>query len=185
LARSIDIAAPIEIAWEILCDVDSAPQIFPVITEMERLENSPPGFVVGTKWKETRCYKGKRPLQRIMTITSVQQDLDQYSVSVQIAYPDGHGKIADMHNTATMTMERMDDAECVLVQSMAFVGFGPCADRLIGRFFLNYVGREMDKEMAQLASAIVQRYHRKVDDHWRQMTGRGNRADGLVRSRSL
>jgi len=189
LARSVDIAAPVEIAWETLCDLDSAPRIFPVITEMERVPDSPPGFCVGTKWRETRCYPGKRPLKRIMTITSVNQlhDWDEEcSASVQIAYPDRHGKIADMHNTATITFKRIDDTHCVLVQSMAFVGFGPCAECFIGQCFLNYVGREMNKEMEQFASVVVQRYHQEVDSRWRQMTdGRTTKVEGLVRSKSL
>jgi hypothetical protein len=167
LARSIDIAAPAEISWDVLCDIDSAPEIYyPVVTHFERIQGTPAGFKVGTSWKETRSYGGRRPIVQLLTVVNIQEEQDgsRRAATVQINFYNARGQFAaDMHHTATLTVQRIDDTHCVVVQSMAFVGFGTCWERMVGQCFLKWVGGEMDKQMQQLAGEVDRRYQHQQE----------------------
>lgn len=68
------VAAPPAMVWEILTDLDAAPETIRGIERVERLEG--PAFGVGTKWRETRTIMGKEATEDLW-ITEV-RDGERY-----------------------------------------------------------------------------------------------------------
>ncbi len=55
---SVDIEASVETVWSIITDLDGASGVMSGILKVERL-GGPPGYEVGTRWRETRKMFGK------------------------------------------------------------------------------------------------------------------------------
>ncbi|WP_084124900.1 SRPBCC family protein [Demequina sp. NBRC 110054] len=66
---SVDIKAPVATVWEILTDLDGAPDVMTGILAIERL-GGPDGYEVGTRWRETRKMFGKEATED-MEVASV------------------------------------------------------------------------------------------------------------------
>ncbi|MFT3662886.1 MAG: SRPBCC family protein [Gordonia sp. (in: high G+C Gram-positive bacteria)] len=47
-----EIAAPVEVIWSVLTDLDAAPTTLTGVTAVERVSGD--GYGVGTRWRETR-----------------------------------------------------------------------------------------------------------------------------------
>lgn len=65
---SRQVAAPRQQVWDVITDLDRAPQVMPAIQKVERLEGD--GFDVGTRWRETRRMFG-RDATETMQVTAV------------------------------------------------------------------------------------------------------------------
>lgn len=62
------IAAPRDVVWATITDLDRAPQVMPAIQRIERLQGD--GFEVGTRWRETRKVFGREATET-MEVTAV------------------------------------------------------------------------------------------------------------------
>lgn len=61
---SRDVAAPADHVWEVMTDLERAPQVISAIAEVERLDDGD-GFGVGTRWRETRDMFGRRATEEL------------------------------------------------------------------------------------------------------------------------
>lgn len=65
---SVDIAAPVDVVWGIITDLDGAPEVMSGILAIERL-GGPDGYAVGTRWRETRKMFGKEATEEMEVAT--------------------------------------------------------------------------------------------------------------------
>jgi len=157
-AVSVEIAAPSEIVWETIADLDANVETLSVVKSFDRISGEK--FAVGTKWREERNYSGgKKSLEQIRTISNITHD--PRSFSVNIGYPDSKNKLEDIANTSTLTVQPIDDTRCALVVSLAFMSGAGMWEVLCRDCLMRYVERAVTEELEDYARAALKREEAK------------------------
>ncbi|MFN3866381.1 MAG: SRPBCC family protein [Demequina sp.] len=65
-----DINADARVVWNIITDLDGAPEVLSGVTKVERLEGEGEGYGVGVKWRETRRMFGKAATEVMWVIAA-------------------------------------------------------------------------------------------------------------------
>ncbi len=68
MSVSRHVAAPRERVWQVITDIDGAPEVVEAIQSVERVEGE--GFAVGTRWRETRRVFGRAATEE-MVVTAL------------------------------------------------------------------------------------------------------------------
>ncbi len=68
MSTTVDIAAPVEVVWDIITDLDGSQDVISGILGIERL-GGPDGYAVGTRWRETRKMFGKEATEDMEVAT--------------------------------------------------------------------------------------------------------------------
>ena len=66
VTRTVD--APRKVVWDVITDLDHAPQVMEAISRVERVRGD--GFDVGTRWRETRTMFGREATEE-MEVTAI------------------------------------------------------------------------------------------------------------------
>lgn len=138
-----EIAAPPDRVWQLLTDLDGAPQVVSGIEAIERLDGGG-DFRVGTKWRETRTMFGRQATEE-MEVTALAGGRS-YTVEA-----DGHGA----HYTSTVTVEPAAAGSRVV---MTFAGEpqGTVAKIMaatIGRLFAGATRKALKQDLDDIARA--------------------------------
>lgn len=146
MVREVD--APVERVWEVMTDLEAAPQVLRGVTSIQRLDDGT-AFGVGTRWRETRTMGGR----------SATEDLEVSDVVPGRAYT----VTADSHGTAytsTLAVEPVDEHRSRL--SMTFDArsrtlMSRILSATIGRLFTGATRRALQADLDDLAAAARQR----------------------------
>ena len=145
-----DIAAPPEVVWRVLTELDRAPERLRSIRRVERLAG--PDYGVGTSWRETRRMFGQEASEE-MTVTKL---VPGVSTTVE-ARSAGTHYVSSFHVAAgprggsTLTFEfsgRPDGPQSITNQVMLRVmgGVGMVATRKVMRDDLDDLARAAESE---------------------------------------
>ncbi len=120
-----DVAAPADVVWAIITDLDRSPEIITGIDGVERLDTGS-GFDVGTRWRETRTMFGREATEE-MEVTALDPGRS-YTVEA-----DGH----NVHYVSTLSLEPTEGGTRITMS------FTAQPDGLISKVLANTVGRLM------------------------------------------
>ena len=142
ISQAVD--APAAVVWSLITDIENSPEIISGIDSVERLDEGA-GFVVGTRWRETRTMFGKSASEE-MTVTSVEPGRS-YTTEAQ------HGKA---HYTSALTVEPRGESACVL--SMHFDAevsglLNKTLGAVVGKIFEGSTRKLMQQDLADIAAA--------------------------------
>jgi hypothetical protein len=172
----IDVAAPADILWEVVTDIDHLPDIVDIVVGVERLppikaadkkkisnENNPNAsnsIQVGTRWRETRLFGRRRKkvdlIKTIIEIISDHNDLEcSKSMSVNVTFP----QAKDIINTSSLIVTPMDSKHCVLIGSLSFMTGAPLFNAccLNSQRIKQHATRKFTKELQEYARAAEMR----------------------------
>lgn len=141
---SQDVAAPAALVWGLITDIEHSPDVISGIDSVERLDDNE-GFVVGTRWRETRTMFGKSATEE-MTVTAIVPG-HSYTTEAQ------HGKA---HYTSSLRVDPNGDDACVL--SMHFDAevtglLNKTLGAVVGRIFEGSTRKLMQQDLADIAAA--------------------------------
>jgi len=176
-AVSLEIATDAETVWEVVSDLDAIAQVVSQVQSFERIDGGGETFAVGTKWREMRSLNGgKNTFEQIKTIIGLNTHYPYYSMSLNISYPNkSSGKMEDVTNTSTLTVQAIDDNLCVLVCSLSF-GTG---DRgfyfLCGRCIMKAAEKYVMEELQDYAKEALKRdaKNKKEKIHEQTLSSKG------------
>ena len=140
---SQSIGAPSERVWEIICDLDGAPQRLSRIVAIEHL--SGPKFGVGTRWRETRIMFGREATEELAVA----------SIDPGRAYT----AVAESHRTKYHSELRIESrAEEASVLTMTFSAEAQSLGTkvmaaTIGRLFRRATKKALAQDLAEIAAA--------------------------------
>jgi hypothetical protein len=172
-----DIKAPAAVAWECIADLEAAPRIIGMVVSMERCSTHEKSkendcekkFAVGTRWKETRVYRGKElQQQKVITTLSECRDPASYSVCIAVTFPTG--MLVSVANTCTLTVTSLSETTSQLMGTFAirygictklflFLICGPCRTRdakLAFQTEMDEYGAEAEKRYQATLTSKVQ-----------------------------
>jgi carbon monoxide dehydrogenase subunit G len=143
-----DVAAPADVVWELITDIEHCPQFISGIQSVQRLDDGE-GFGAGTRWRETRVMFGKSASEE-MTVTEVEPGRS-YTTQAQ------HGKAA---YTSVMSVEPNGDDACVL--SMHFDAevsgvLNKTLGAVVGKLMEGSTRKLMQQDLADIAEAAEAR----------------------------
>jgi carbon monoxide dehydrogenase subunit G len=135
-----DVAAPAAVVWSLITDIEHSPGVISGIDSVQRLDDNE-GFVVGTRWRETRT---------MFTVTAVDPGRS-YTTQAQ------HGKA---RYTSRLRVEPKGEDRCTL--SMHFDAevtgvLNKTLGAVIGRIFEGSTRKLMQRDLADIAAAAAQR----------------------------
>eukprot|EP00977_Amphora_coffeiformis_P001642 scaffold310_cov168-Amphora_coffeaeformis.AAC.37 len=149
-AVSVNVAAPPQVLWEVLLDMEHHVDFIQGVHSMERIGKREVPLCVGSVWHETRKIKGKgikkKTITQRKTIISLDNDDEHFpkSLGFSMATVETHPKKPnkDYSNTYTFTVysstdnnvEAGDLPSSTLIMSIAF-----CARRSLVMFLLRTV----------------------------------------------
>ena len=141
---SQDVAAPAALVWGLITDIEHSPDVISGIDSVQRLDDHA-GFVVGTRWRETRTMFGKSASEE-MTVTAIEPGRS-YTTEAQ------HGKA---HYTSSLRVEPKGEDACVL--SMHFEAqvtglLNKTLGAVVGRIFEGSTRKLMQQDLADIAAA--------------------------------
>lgn len=143
-----DVAAPADVVWELITDIENCPQFISGIQSVQRLDDAE-GFGVGTRWREIRAMFGKSASEE-MTVTEVDPGRS-YTAQAQ------HGKA---HYTSVMSVEPSGDSGCVLSMHFDAEATGVLNKTLgavVGKLMEGSTRKLMQQDLADIAEAAEQR----------------------------
>lgn len=188
-SMTIRVAAPSEVVWDMVTDLDAFPDILDSVKRFERIEDGDGDgrrggcALVGTKFRETRIFHRKEYTMK-RTVTRVTEN--PQSVSFNSDYFENGEKhsitgLHDLCNTNTWTVLPVDDKSCELVGSFAiesnnsFVRIKFCLIRPC----IRYETRKLQvKELENFASAAARRAAMHRND-------RGNLVERVIKHASV
>jgi carbon monoxide dehydrogenase subunit G len=143
-----DVAAPADVVWELITDIEHCPQFISGIQSVQRLDDGE-GFGAGTRWRETRVMFGKSASEE-MTVTEVEPGRS-YTTQAQ------HGKAT---YTSVMSVEPNGDDACVL--SMHFDAevsgvLNKTLGAVVGKLMEGSTRKLMQQDLADIAEAAEAR----------------------------
>ncbi len=124
IVLSRDVGAASERVWNVMTDLERAPEVLSAVDRIERMDDHA-DFGVGTRWRETRTLFGKQATEEL-EVTSVQQGRS-YTVEA-----DSRGA----HYRSTMRVEPLGPD-----RSRLHLTFGAEPGSLLGRIFSAAIGR--------------------------------------------
>ena len=141
---SQDVAAPADAVWTLITDIENSPAVITGIDSVQRLDDNE-GFVVGTRWRETRTMFGKSASEE-MTVTEIEPGRS-YTTGAQ------HGKA---HYTSSLRVEPTGEDACVL--SMHFDAevegmLNKTLGAVMGKIFEGSTRKLMQQDLADIAEA--------------------------------
>jgi carbon monoxide dehydrogenase subunit G len=145
---SHDVHAPAEVVWQVITDIEHAPEFISGIESVERLDDGT-GFGVGTRWRETRTMFGRTATED-MTVTAVEPGRS-YTTEAH------HGKA---HYTSGLRVEPKGDADSVV--SMHFDAevsglLNKTLGAVVGKLFEGSTRKAMQQDLADIAAAAENR----------------------------
>lgn len=146
VAREID--APAQRVWDVITDLDGAPEVLSGVERVERLDGAD-GFDVGTRWRETRTMFGRQTSED-MAITAIEP-------------PRRYTVVADSSGTtytSTFEVAPLEDHRCRLTMGFGARSAG-LAGRLlaatVGRLFLGATRKALERDLDDIAAAAEAR----------------------------
>ena len=144
---SREVAAPAAHVWQILTDVESAPQVVSAISDVERVDGGGE-FGVGTAWRETREAFGRQATEELR-VTAVDPG------RAYVVEADGRG--ARYRSTVAVEPVNADHSRL----SMTFGGEARGAmsrafDATFGRLFAGATRRALEQDLRDIAFAAEQ-----------------------------
>lgn len=121
-----EIGAPASRVWELITDIENSAQVLTGIEQVERLDGHD-GFVVGTRWRETRTMFGRQATEEMEVSALVPER--GYTTLAE------HGSSRYVSN---LEVEALDDGRSRL--TMSFEG---TSTSTVGRIMTATVGRLM------------------------------------------
>ena len=150
---SVEINAPSETVWKVITDLQAAPSILSAVKDYEHISGEE--FALGTKWRETRIYKGEELVLR-KAITSITEN--PRSVGICVDFSDHGGSFQDFTNTSTLTVQPLGNSSCVLVGTFAVAPAGFCNGIWVcicGAFMKRSARRSYVIELEEYAAAAM------------------------------
>lgn len=140
-----DVAAPAEAVWAIITDIENAPHTISGITSVERLDEAD-GFVVGTRWRETREMFGRAATEEL-TVTRI-EDGRSYTTAAD------HDKV---HYESTLRVEPTGaDTSRLTMHFDAQSGglLNKTLGAVIGAIMVRSTRKLMQQDLADIAAAV-------------------------------
>lgn len=139
-----DIDAPAQRVWELITDIEHAPETLSGVEQVERLDDGG-GFGVGTRWRETRTMFGKQATEE-MEVTTVEPER-AYTTVAQ------HG---NTRYVSSLRVEPLGEGRCQL--SMTFEGtssstVGRLLTATVGRLFAGSTRKMVEQDLHDIAVA--------------------------------
>jgi hypothetical protein len=162
-SATVDVAAPAEFVWEVIADLEAAPEILSQVSSVKRKSGG--NFEVGTRWREERtCYDGESSPQH-KTITAITNPKSfPRSVCINVSYHETDSYKDDI-NTSTLMVDSIDERNARLIGTLAFqtMSFqGRIRMFLCKRCFMSMVHTYFQKEMEDYAAAAERRYQERM-----------------------
>lgn len=137
------IAAPADIVWALMTDLESFPDTVGGIESVERLDDGS-GFEVGTKWREIRTLFGRTATED-MWVTDVEPGRS-YVVE------------ARSHGAVYRTSQRIEPVGNASLLTMTFSGmptggFSRIMAATVGRLFVGATKKAFARDLADIAAA--------------------------------
>ncbi len=138
-----EINAPPDRVWDVLTDLERAPEVISGIQKIERLEGGGE-LRVGTRWRETRTMFGREATEE-MEVTGLDEGRS-YTVEA-----DGQGA----HYTSTLTVEpAAAGSRVVMTFEAAPQGtFAKIMAATVGRLFMGATRKALAKDLDDIARA--------------------------------
>lgn len=143
VAREVD--APAQRVWDVITDLDAAPDVLSGVERVERLDGGH-GFDVGTRWRETRTMFGKQASEE-MAVTAIEP-------------PRRYTVVADSGGTAytsTFAVAPLGDHRCRLTMGFSAQSTGVVGRVLaatVGRLFLGSTRKALERDLDDIAAAV-------------------------------
>lgn len=138
-----------EAVWAVMIDVDASPRVISAIADLERLDGGD-GFVVGTRWRETRTMFGKQASE-VLEVTAIDEQARTYRVE---ADNDGTHYVSDMG-------VRADGSGSLLTMTFgaeqAGGGLRKLVERTVSRAFEGATRKALQKDLADIAAEAENR----------------------------
>lgn len=142
VTREID--APPSRVWEVITDLEHSAQVVSGIEQVERLDDHD-GFVVGTRWRETRTMFGKQATEE-MEVTAIvpersyttlaEHGSNRYVSNLEVAPRD------DGHSRLTMSFEGTSTS-----------GVGRIMTATVGRLMRSTTRKMLQQDLDDIATA--------------------------------
>lgn len=134
------IAAPRDRVWQVLTDLDRAPEVISAIDTIERVRGE--GFDVGTRWRETRSHLGREVTEE-MEVTALDPG-DRYVIEAEGVR---------MHHRSEFVVEGDGGGTEI---TLTFVTepegtFGRLFDATIGRLFAGTTRKALEADLEDVA----------------------------------
>lgn len=142
-----EVAAPADVVWGLLTDLDRSPEVMSGIDRVERLDDGE-GFDVGTRWRETRTMFGRTATEE-MQVTAVEPGR-AYTVEADSA---------GTHYQSVLTVEPTGPAACRLSMSFDAQPAGAAAKVLaatLGKLFERATRKALQADLDDIAAAAEQ-----------------------------
>jgi len=143
ISVSREIAAPADVLWTIMTDLDSFEETISAIESVESLSEGS-DFEIGTKWRETRTMFGKQATE-VMWVTEIDPGRS-YVVNAE-----SHGS----KYTTSMTVAPTGDNACEVTMEFGAEAVGTMAKVMtatIGRFFENATKKAFAQDLDDIAA---------------------------------
>lgn len=145
----VPVAAPAALLWDLITDIEHAPQAISGITAVERLDGGS-GFGVGTRWRETRTMFGRTATEE-MTVSAVEI---------------GRSYRTTAHNRGMTYTSQLAVAPVDETSSRLSMTFDATADGLlnrtlgaaVGRLMRSSVEKAMRQDLLDIAHAAAARH---------------------------
>jgi hypothetical protein len=161
-SATVDVAVPAELLWEVIADLEAAPDILSQVSSIRRKSGG--DFEVGTRWRETRMHKGQQIPQH-KTITAITgADSFPRSVCINVSYHEVDSYRDDI-NTSTLMVDSVDETNARLIGTLAFqtMSFqGRTRIFLCKPCFMSMVHTYFQAEMEDYAAAAERRYQERL-----------------------
>lgn len=138
-----EVAAPAEVVWEIITDLERWPEVLGGIDAVERLDDLP-AFQVGTRWRETRTMFGKQATAE-MGVTEVEPGRSYTTTASE----------GSTTYVSTIRVLPVDDANCELTMTFAGTTTGLVSRVLaatLGRLAAGSTRRALAKDLDAIAT---------------------------------
>ena len=142
VTREID--APAQRVWELITDIEHAPETLSGVEQVERLDDGG-GFGVGTRWRETRTMFGRQATEE-MEVTAVEPERSYTTVAQ-------HGTT---RYVSALQVEPLGEERCQL--AMTFEGtsssaLGRILAATVGRLFSGSTRKMVQQDLDDIAAA--------------------------------
>lgn len=162
---SVLVEAPADVLWSVVKDLPELPHVVSEVAAFEWVSSKPSGgapLQVGARFRETRMCKN-RPFTMFKTVTRLQNDPPEQSLSLGIAVKNPDGSTNAGVNTSTLIVQEVDKHNSRLTLTGAFYS-GSFLQRLSNFFcypcLSHLIRTSVEQELDDYRAAAVERYQK-------------------------